>query len=179
MLAFCYYSYGNVEIVYRSAKISYNEKITNRWIMDFDTTIFGEKIKNLRISRGLSQFELSELIGVHEKQISRIETGVNTPSFETAMKLIYALNMNPSILARNQMEQYNPLKDDIISLLDGADEQELLLYREMIKTLQHNLRLSFNERRAIKEDIDNRKQILIERAQNSERRKIARRKVAP
>ena len=48
--------------------------------MDNLAVFIGKKIKEQRKRLGLSQFELAELVDVHEKQIYRIETGLNTPS---------------------------------------------------------------------------------------------------
>lgn len=45
-----------------------------------------------RIDLGLSQKELSELSGVRQSNISRIERGTCVPDLETISKLAYAMN---------------------------------------------------------------------------------------
>lgn len=50
--------------------------------MDKDSS-FGKKLKQIRISKGLSQAKLAEMADVHEKPISKIETGRFHPNFET------------------------------------------------------------------------------------------------
>lgn len=45
-----------------------------------------------RIDLGLSQKQLSELSGIRQSNISRIERGMCTPDLETISKLAYAMN---------------------------------------------------------------------------------------
>lgn len=40
----------------------------------------GERIKSLRVSRGINQAEMGELIGVGQKTVSGIERGENNPT---------------------------------------------------------------------------------------------------
>lgn len=53
-------------------------------------------VKQLRIAKGLSQTQLSELSGVHQRNISKIETGGSTDvMFSTGMALADALDVDP------------------------------------------------------------------------------------
>ena len=54
----------------------------------------GEKIKQFRVMRGLTQHDLAEKIGLTEKQISKIETGVHYPKFENFVKILDVLNID-------------------------------------------------------------------------------------
>lgn len=58
------------------------------------TTEIGEIIKFFRKNRGLTQFELVELVGIDDKQIGKIERGVHFPSVPTFLKLINVLKIN-------------------------------------------------------------------------------------
>jgi len=53
----------------------------------------GERIKELRTERGLSQLELAALAGVHQTQISRVETGLHGITLATAIDLARALGV--------------------------------------------------------------------------------------
>ena len=46
----------------------------------------GEKIKKVRMLRGITQHDLAEKVGLTEKQISKIETGVHYPKFQNFIK---------------------------------------------------------------------------------------------
>lgn len=49
-------------------------------ILENDKKIIGNKFKEYRKSKQLTQFELAEKVGLNEKQISRIEAGLNYPT---------------------------------------------------------------------------------------------------
>lgn len=59
---------------------------------------FGENLKALRKSRGMTQEKLAELIDIHYRQMSKIETGDNFPSSKTIEKLCCGLNVSPATL---------------------------------------------------------------------------------
>lgn len=51
-----------------------------------------ECIADLRVKRGLSQSALSRFSGVPQKTISRMENGLTTPSLDTLVRLLDAMN---------------------------------------------------------------------------------------
>lgn len=59
---------------------------------------FGENLKALRKSRKITQEKLAELIDIHFRQMSKIETGDNFPSSKTIEKLCCALQISPATL---------------------------------------------------------------------------------
>lgn len=59
---------------------------------------FGANLKALRKSRNITQEKLAELIDIHYRQMSKIETGDNFPSSKTIEKLCYALKVSPAKL---------------------------------------------------------------------------------
>jgi len=109
----------------------------------------GEKIKEQRKRFGMTQAELAEKADVHEKQIYRIEMGKNSPSIHTVLKIIHVLNMDIRILDINNLNNFNPVKDEIYSLLEGASDEELVLYRNIIQTIKHSQRLTTKEKQYI------------------------------
>ncbi|MBQ1215215.1 MAG: helix-turn-helix transcriptional regulator [Firmicutes bacterium] len=58
----------------------------------------GERLKELRKKRGMSQVELSKVSGVSQQAISNTETGRNDPSAETIRMLSSALGVSTSEL---------------------------------------------------------------------------------
>ena len=57
--------------------------------------LFGQKIKELRTKRGLTQETLATLINVGERNLSKIECGKSFVKAETIEKLILALKVEP------------------------------------------------------------------------------------
>ena len=61
---------------------------------------FGEKIKEIRVEKGLSQEELASLCRLHRTYISDIERGGRNVSIENIEKIANALEINPSELLK-------------------------------------------------------------------------------
>lgn len=82
----------------------------------------GSKIRELRISRKLTQEKLAEQINLSAKSLSQIELGNNFVSAETLEELCYALNITPEIL-------FN------FNIIDTANED---LLKSIISRLEKN-----------------------------------------
>lgn len=109
----------------------------------------GEKIKEQRKRQGLSQAQLAEKADVHEKQIYRIEMGKNSPSIDTVLKIIHALQMDIRVLDINNLRNFNPIKDEIYTTLVDATDEELSLYLNVIKTIKNGQRLTTKQKETI------------------------------
>jgi transcriptional regulator with XRE-family HTH domain len=59
---------------------------------------FGEKLKELRLSKGLTQLNLAENIGSSEPTISRAEKGKHNPTLLWILKVAEALEIDPKEL---------------------------------------------------------------------------------
>lgn len=57
-------------------------------------SLFGRRLRQLRLQRNLTQERLAEDAGVSVDLISNIERGVNAPSFETMEKLAESLRVS-------------------------------------------------------------------------------------
>ena len=53
--------------------------------------MIGDKIKQLRLEKNMTQTQLGELIGVKRAQISKIENGNHSASVSTIMKVFHAM----------------------------------------------------------------------------------------
>ncbi len=58
----------------------------------------GENIKKARKAAGVTQKELAERLQVYQKDISRWETGVRTPSAEYIIQICKALDISADYL---------------------------------------------------------------------------------
>lgn len=61
-------------------------------------TKFGRRLRLLRRSKDLTQFQLAEKVGCSTEYISRLERGLVSPSFETIEKICFSLNIDPKML---------------------------------------------------------------------------------
>ena len=58
---------------------------------DLKMELIGEKIKQLRIQKNMTQSQLGDLIGVKRSQISKLEHGNHSASVSTIMKVFQAM----------------------------------------------------------------------------------------
>jgi transcriptional regulator with XRE-family HTH domain len=63
-----------------------------------DKSVFGNRIKELRNKRGMSQEFLAEESGLSLRTIQRVEKGESNPTGDSLKKLANALNVNPDEL---------------------------------------------------------------------------------
>lgn len=109
---------------------------------------FGKKLKQIRIAKGLSQSKLAEMADIHEKHISKIETGRFYPNFETLNKILKALDIksdNFFIDFEKVSTNDNPFYLKSVQILSNADEQELEYYYTLLKTAQKGIDIFKNK----------------------------------
>ena len=58
---------------------------------------FGEKIKHLRVTLGLTQEQFALACGLTQKMISKYETDTEIPSLESFAKIIKSFHINSNL----------------------------------------------------------------------------------
>jgi len=100
--------------------------------MDKDLDIkklLGKRIKELRQKKGLSQEQFAELIGVVERNVSKIECGNNFVTAETLTNIIKALDIEPKDLFDfNHHNDKDLLKQELFSAIKNETVDIQLLY---------------------------------------------------
>ena len=109
-------------------------------LFESDKVTIGKKFKEYRKSKHLTQFELAEQVGLNEKQISRIEAGLNYPTYLTFIKLIEVLEVNITDFATQETVSLNPLRDEINHIIKSSNNFELKTYLDVLKSLRKNLK---------------------------------------
>ena len=98
----------------------------------------GKKIKRMRINRGLTQEQLSEMIDISQRTLSGIEIGENFVTAETLDKLIKALNTTTEeLFATNHLRNNEQIIEEIITDLKIISEnpQKLDILYNVTKSL--------------------------------------------
>ncbi len=85
----------------------------------------GEKIKKLRLERNISQAKLGEIIGVHEKHISRYERGISHPSAEILKKMAGFFEVSIDFLLKDDSSIHDNLNNSN-NLLEYFEEANRL-----------------------------------------------------
>jgi len=104
---------------------------------------FGQRLKETRESRRVSQDDLATLAGVHEMQISRYERGLGLPAAETLLALASALKVSTDYLLTGKSVGASstelPVEDVLLlekfreaQLFTGADREALLVVIDSI-----------------------------------------------
>ena len=110
--------------------------------MKESSNTFGKKLKHMRILKGLTQSQLAELAGVHDKHISKLELGYYEPSYETLRKITEALGMDAEDIDLNitkVSENDNPFYIKSMQILNQATESELEFYYGLLKQAQRGI----------------------------------------
>lgn len=101
-----------------------------------DKEFLGKKIKQLRINAKLSQAELSEKIGMTEKNLSNIERGLQVPALNSFLKMLDVLNISLSEFGVSTTDVKNESRDELIKEIYLASPNEIKAYLNIIKTIK-------------------------------------------
>ncbi len=92
--------------------------------------LLGRRVKELRIKKGLSQDDLSEIIGREETSVSKLERGINFVKSDTVASLSEALDVTPQDLFNfEHHKDIEEIKKEIMKALEGDEENIRLFYR--------------------------------------------------
>lgn len=92
--------------------------------------LLGKRIKELRLRKKLTQEELSELLGIGERNLSKIECGVNFVSAETLEKLANALDVKyKDIFDFEHLTECENKKEALLSAIQNETVDINLLYK--------------------------------------------------
>ncbi len=98
--------------------------------MDDIKKLLGRRIKELRIKNKLSQEELAEKIDIAERNLSKIECGINFIRAEKIGKLAEALKVEPKDLFDfSHQQDITEIKKELIAAIDSGDERLRLIYQ--------------------------------------------------
>ena len=102
---------------------------------DLDTKqIIGARISRLRASKGLTQEELAERMGINPKYLSSIERGKENPTLQTLIKASESLEIDFSEML-SILEAEDPVKSRELLhfMIDQADEEQLRIIYSVIR----------------------------------------------
>lgn len=95
----------------------------------------GQKIKEFRKKKKLSQAELAEKVGLSDKHIGRIEAGKYFPNFGNFLAILDALDMNLSEFGPDENKIDNPKREELIQIMYAANDKQIELFYKLIKAI--------------------------------------------
>ncbi len=105
---------------------------------NYNASTIGLIIKNHRKQAGLTQFELSELIEIDDKQLGKIERGVHYPSVPTFLKIIKALNIDINEFYSGDTPSTSVEESRLMRLIRTASPKELDLVYKILEVIRNN-----------------------------------------
>lgn len=106
-----------------------------------DKEYIAKKIKLARKKAGLKQNELAKEIGITSKQLSRIEQATYIPSLPSFLRMVQVLNIDLKDFGVESIDNKNPVREEILKIINAADENELEFYLKCLKTISENINL--------------------------------------
>ncbi len=98
--------------------------------------LFGKRVKELRKKNNLTQEQLAEKIGVYQKQIGNIETGVCFTTFQTLEKLAQVFNVEIEELFKiSHLNTREEIINNINEMLQNAKDTELSVIQRVIQSI--------------------------------------------
>ena len=96
-------------------------------LIDWNNMDFGEKIKHLRNSMGMSQGELAKRSGLAQSSISYIESGMKKPNIDTITALANALEAHIATLFDSSQlnEAFPPRLSELVQIASFLSDEKL------------------------------------------------------
>ena len=112
-----------------------------------DKVLIGKKIRQARTAKALTQAQLAELVSMHEKHISKIESGKSIPTYENMIKIFKVLDieLHENEVIVNIPKEQNKTKKEILKLINNATDFELEFYFGILKQTQKGLLKLYND----------------------------------
>lgn len=104
--------------------------------MSYDTTDIAARLQAARKAKGLSQRELSDLTGVPQAQISRIEAGTVDLRLSSLVALAHALDLELILVPRKAVPAVRSLSRDAVN----ASRKDIVAAQKEIQRISETLR---------------------------------------
>lgn len=103
------------------------------------TTALGQRIKELRKARKMTQAQLSEAIGMETTNFCKLENGCQLPKEENIEKIAAVLEVSVcDLFDFEHLKSRNTVEDELITQIKTASDRDLALYHRLIFSLvQH------------------------------------------
>ena len=98
--------------------------------------LLGKRIKEIRISKKMTQEKLSELTDIGTSSLSKIESGYFHPSDENLEKIANALDVEPyELYMFNHQQEPKILKNKLFNMLNNANDDKIKLIYKIVSCI--------------------------------------------
>ena len=107
-----------------------------------DYVLLGQRIRAARLSAGLSQEELAEMVGLTSQHISHTEVASTNISLPSLVKIANALNTSIDKLLSDSVHDSKPhLMDDVQKVFSDCDPDEVYVMLEAANAVKKSIRV--------------------------------------
>ena len=108
-------------------------------IMDNVEKFLGRNIKKYRKARNFTQAELADALGIDFKYLSRLETGIASPSIKIIEKMAGVLKINIAQLFEfSEYKDETMLRNELFSKIESYSLDKLGLLSNFLKIIDAN-----------------------------------------
>lgn len=109
--------------------------------MAIDYTDIGQRIRQKRMEKRLTQEKLSELVGIGASHMSHLESGSTVPSFEVFVNLLNVLDCSADELLCREIPTAKPLLNNwLVELVADCDSVETKILTDILISAKQTLR---------------------------------------
>jgi len=106
-----------------------------------DYASIGQAVKKIRISKGITQEQLAEAVGVGVIHISHLETGSGVVSLKVFLAIVNFLECSADELLCKEITTAKPIVDNwLAELVADCDKTEVKIIADMVSSLKQTLR---------------------------------------
>ena len=101
--------------------------------------LLGKRIKEIRLSKNLTQEQLSELTGIGPSSLSKIESGIYHPTDDNLEKIALALKVEPyKLYMFNHHKDACELRKELNNMLEKASDDKIKLAYKILSSFISN-----------------------------------------
>ncbi len=106
-----------------------------------DHASIGQKVKTIRLGKGITQEQLAEAAGVGVTHISHLETGSGTVSLKVFLAIVNYLECSADELLCKEITSARPIVDNwLVELVADCDKTEIKIIADTVTALKQTLR---------------------------------------
>ena len=106
-----------------------------------DYASIGQKVKQIRLSKGVTQEQLAEAVGVGVTHISHLETGSGVVSLKVFLAIVNYLQCSADELLCKEITTARPIVDHwLVELVEDCDKTEIKIIADTVSALKQTLR---------------------------------------
>lgn len=106
-----------------------------------DYASIGQKVKQIRLDRGITQEQLAEAVGVGVTHISHLETGSGTVSLKVFLAIVNYLECSADEILCKEISTARPIVNSwLADLVADCDQTEIKIIADTVATLKQTLR---------------------------------------